>query len=192
VAGEDEPADKVAAAAMAHRPDLSGLQAQVRALDLIVSSQRGGYFPALGASAAVTEAGPEVNQLAWNWNVGINLSWGFFQGGVTRAAVRQAEANRDALKAQLDTAELAARVQIETAQLAIRAAKSGLEAAREARANAQLRLKLAEGRYQTGVGNIIELGDAQLQATTAAGQEVQSEYQLATARAQLLRALAQD
>ena len=48
---------------------------------------------------------------------------------------------------------------------------------------------LAEGRYQAGVGNIIELGDAQVAQTSAAAQAVQAEYNLATARAQLGRAL---
>jgi len=39
------------------------------------------------------------------------------------------------------------------------------------------------------VGSIIELGDAQEALTTTAAQKVSAEYQLYTARAQLLRAL---
>jgi outer membrane protein len=50
-------------------------------------------------------------------------------------------------------------------------------------------LKLAEGRYSAGVGNIIELGDAQLALTNAEMQRIQADYNLATARAHLLRAL---
>ncbi|MGZ3425302.1 MAG: TolC family protein, partial [Polyangia bacterium] len=50
-------------------------------------------------------------------------------------------------------------------------------------------LRLAEGRYQAGVGSIIELGDAQVAATTAAAQKVQADYNVSTARAQLLNAL---
>ena len=62
-------------------------------------------------------------------------------------------------------------------------------AAHEAAANARVRLTLAEGRYQAGVGNVIELGDSQVAMTTAAAQEVQAIFQLATARARLLQAL---
>ena len=54
---------------------------------------------------------------------------------------------------------------------------------------AQQRLELAEGRYRTGVGSAIELGDAQIAVTNAAAQVVQADYRLSTARAQLLRAL---
>jgi outer membrane protein len=46
--------------------------------------------------------------------------------------------------------------------------------------NAELHLKLAEGRYQTDVGNIIELGDAQVALTTAAAQRVQAEYNISS------------
>jgi outer membrane protein TolC len=50
-------------------------------------------------------------------------------------------------------------------------------------------LALAEGRYQTGAGSIIELADAQLALTTALGQRVQAEYSLSTARAALSKSL---
>ena len=66
-----------------------------------------------------------------------------------------------------------------------------IEATHEAAVNARVRLNLAEGRYQAGVGNVIELGDSQVALTTAAGQEVQAVFNLATARARLLQALGQ-
>ena len=49
--------------------------------------------------------------------------------------------------------------------------------------------RLAEQRYAVGVGSAIELGDAQVALTQAAAQAVQADDKLATARAQLLRAL---
>ncbi len=55
--------------------------------------------------------------------------------------------------------------------------------------NARLRLKLAEGRYEAGVGSAIELGDAQVALTHAGAQRVQAQFNLSTARAQLLAAL---
>jgi outer membrane protein len=66
---------------------------------------------------------------------------------------------------------------------------SSLAAARDALTNAREQLRLAEGRYQVGVGSIIELSDAQVAATAAAAQQVQADYNVSAARAQLLRAL---
>jgi outer membrane protein len=81
------------------------------------------------------------------------------------------------------------RLEVDQARLAVRAAKAAIVASDEAVQNARERLKLAEGRYQTGVGNAIELGDAQLAMTSTQAQKVQAEYNLASARAALLKAL---
>ena len=48
---------------------------------------------------------------------------------------------------------------------------------------------LAEGRYQTGVGNVIELYDALLTDVNARFQLVQARLDLATARARIQHAL---
>ena len=74
-------------------------------------------------------------------------------------------------------------------RLAVRGAKSSIGGAEEALANAREQLRLAEARYQTGQGSIIELADAQVAYTTAEAQEVSARYSLASARAQLLTAM---
>ena len=81
------------------------------------------------------------------------------------------------------------RLDVDQARLAVRAAKAAVEASAQALVNAGDLLRLAEGRYEAGVGSIIELGDAQVAATSAGQQKVQSDYSLAEARAGLLRAL---
>ena len=85
--------------------------------------------------------------------------------------------------------KLQVRFDVQQAVLTLRATKVAIDASREALTNAREQLRLAEGRYQSGVGSIIELGDAQIAATNAAAQVVQADFNLATARAQLLTAL---
>ena len=51
-------------------------------------------------------------------------------------------------------------------------------------------LEIAEGRYKTGVGNIIELTDAQASLTTAEASHVQALYAYKTAVAAVERATA--
>ena len=63
---------------------------------------------------------------------------------------------------------------------------------RPPRLGAREQLRLAEGRYRAGAGSIIELGDAQVTLSNAAAQRVQAEYNLAAARAALLRALGRE
>jgi len=78
---------------------------------------------------------------------------------------------------------------VQQAWLAVRANKASMAASQEALVNAKEQLRLAEGRYNAGTGSVIELGDAQVAATNAAAQVVQADYNLATARAQLLAAM---
>jgi outer membrane protein TolC len=55
---------------------------------------------------------------------------------------------------------------------------------------AQEELKLAEARYAQGLGSQIELADAETAVTTASGNLISAEWQLATAWANLIRAVA--
>jgi outer membrane protein len=95
------------------------------------------------------------------------------------------------LRGQYEIQHQQIRLDLEQARLAVRAAKASEEATHEAAVNAREQLRLAEGRYQAGVGNMIELGDSQVAMTTASAQEVQAHFSLATARAQLVLALGQ-
>jgi outer membrane protein TolC len=56
---------------------------------------------------------------------------------------------------------------------------------------AQAELKLANARYAQGLGSQIELADAQTAVTTAEGNLVSAEWQLADAWATLRRQLGQ-
>jgi outer membrane protein len=191
VDGEDQTVETLFQRAMLHRPELVSLQRQREALDLTVKSIKGAYGPALSAIGSVTAAGTSLSGLGPDYYVGGQLVWPLLQGGLTNGQVKEAEANVRGQDAQIDVEKLQVHVDVEQAALAVRAAKASIDAAQEAVVNARLQLKLAEGRYSQGVGSIIELSDAQVALTTAAAQQVQADYNLATARAQLLNALGQ-
>lgn len=189
VSGEDQPLDELLDEALRARPELAALSSQVRAQEQTLRSIKGAYGPSVNLSTGLSEAGSEIDDLVWNWNAGLLLSWPVFQGGQTRAQVRVARAELAGLEAQVDALRQGVRLEVDQARLAVRAAVAALGAADDAVLNAREGLRLAEGRYETGVGNMIELGDAQLALTNAEAQSVQAEYSLASARARLLKAL---
>ena len=189
VPGEGQSTGALVDEALRLRPELAVLAEQARAAGLTLRSLRGGYWPSVGVSTGATEAGSALSNLTWNLAAGVTLSWSFYEGGLTSAQVREAEANRVILSAEVEALRLQVRLQIDQARLGVRAAVGALAAADEALTNARERLRLAEGRYEAGVGNIIELGDAQLALTSAEAQRVQAEFNLSSARAQLLQAL---
>jgi len=189
VAGEESGINALVAQSAATRPELASFAEQVRAQELTVAALRGAYYPSLQAATAYTDAGGKADSLVWNWNASLSLAVPLYFGGLRRAQVAEAEANLAGLKAQLDAERQQVRLEIEQARLGVTSAQATIASAVEALTNAQDRLALAEGRYEAGVGNIIELGDAQVALTAAAQQKVQADYRLATARAELLRAL---
>jgi outer membrane protein len=103
--------------------------------------------------------------------------------------VREARGNFDAAKAGLAAERLGVEAQVTQSQLEVQAARVAIDAARDSVTNARERLRLAEGRYESGVGSIIELEDAQLAYSSASAQLVQADYVLSSARADLLSAL---
>ena len=200
IEGEDRDIDPLLVEALKSRPDYISLEKQVDAQRLAVWAARTAYGPNLSAATTFSEQGSldQVNTafgqtfpnaLAWNWTLNITLTWQLFQGGLTWYTVKEQKANLEGVEAQRDLLRQQVRLGVEQARLAVRAAKAALGAAIEAEANAKEQLRLAEGRYAAGVGSIIELGDAQVAATTAQAQKVQADYNVSTARAQLLNAL---
>jgi outer membrane protein len=189
VEDEDQGLDALVDKALATRPEMATLRKQREAEELSLSSAKGAYGPALSAAAGATEQGTALDGLVPNWNAGLVMTWLVFQGGLTKGQVHQAEATLDSIGAQRSLEELQVRLDVDSARLAIRAAKATIGAAQDAATSAREQLRLAEQRYATGVGNIIELTDAQVAYTSAAAQLVEARYGLSTARAQLLAAL---
>jgi outer membrane protein len=192
VQGEDGPPTTLLDEAIKARPDIAALQQQYDAQQLTVSALKGGYGPTLSLSGGASETGPSTDSLGPAWNATLTLTWPLYQGGLTKSQVREASANASAISAQVEQLKQQVRLDVEQARLGVVAGIATVEATKEASQSSREQLRLAEGRYQTGVGNVIELSDAQLGLTTALGQQVSAEFQLATARSQLLRALGRE
>jgi outer membrane protein len=186
---EDERLEPLVAEGIKARPEVASIEELVRVNQLTISSVRGNYLPSISGVVNYTAAGVEPDYLTSNGNIGVTLSWNLFSGGLTTAQTAEANANLANVLAQLDLERQQIRVDVNAALLAVKAAKASLVSTSEALNNARLQLKLAEQRYQVGVGSSIELTDAQVALTTTAAQAVQADDNLATARAQLLRAL---
>jgi outer membrane protein len=189
VAGEDGSLEPLLAEALEARPELATIAAQERASEQSRSAARAGWLPALGARATYNQSGPSLDETNGSWSAGVSLTWNIFNGGFTSASVREADATLESLRAQEVGLRTSIRVALEQAFLAVRAAQGAVVAASEAESAAREQLRLAEGRFEAGVGSIIELGDAQVAATLAAAQRVRAEFDLSAARAALVRAV---
>jgi len=192
VEAEDAPEEALVATAADGRPELKALETRAEAIRRQIAATKGDYWPILGVSTGVSDAGTELQNLAWNWHATASLTWPIFQGGVTRAAVQELEAEHLAAQAEIDAMKLAIRTDVAAARLGIAGAKAEIAASEAVVESARETLRLAEARYQAGAGSIIELQDAQTMLTNAQGQAVQATFGLSLARARLLAAIGRD
>jgi outer membrane protein len=186
---EEASSAQLLSLALANRPDVRAAVGAVRAQELSAKALEGAYGPTLSVETSLSESGPRPDQLRWAWAAAAKLNWPIFQGGLTQAQIAEARATLDSVSAQVALLRQQVLLEVEQARLSVRGAKKAITTSDQIVVNSRERLALAEGRYQTGVGSIIELADAQLALTTALGQRVQAEYSLATARAALAKAL---
>lgn len=174
------------------RPEIVQLDKQVQAAEANLDAARAERRPVLSANAGA-QWSPGTGD--WSpeptWNATLQMTWPLFDGGraaadarIQRANVANATAARDALLVSLTS-------QLDSARSQIVANRANVQASTEAVTAARAQLKLADARYAQGLGSQIELADAQTAVTTAAGNLVSAEFQLATAWAQLHRATAQ-
>ncbi len=189
LAGEEGAIEALLEEALAARPDVAARARTRQARLATLRSAQATWLPTVDASGRVTEAGPEPTATQRAWSAGLTLTWPILEGGRGAAKASEAQANLDALDADDEAFRQGVRLELEQARLAVRSARASLEASGEVVVNARERLRLAEGRYQAGLGSGLELNDAQVAVTNAAAQEVKARFSLAAARAQLAKAL---
>ena len=181
-----------------HRPEIVSLDRQIESADASLTAAHAERRPVLSAFAEADYTvfngnGVDPSTFSWgpqpSWQAGLSLSWLAWDGGRSRADVHIARANVQNAIAQRDELLVQLTSALEAARATIIASRANVQASNEAVQAAQAQLKLAEARYAQGLGSQIELADAQTAVTTAAGNLVSAEWQLADAWATLRRQL---
>ncbi len=124
------------------------------------------------------------------WDISATLNFSIFNGGLTTAQVAEQKANLSNLKYNEEVLRQNIALEVRQAVLNLAQAAESIRVSEIALRQARENLDLAEGRYKTGVGNIIELTDAQTSLTTAEANHVQALYTYKTTVAALEKATA--
>ncbi|HEX5058346.1 MAG TPA: TolC family protein [Kofleriaceae bacterium] len=188
--GDAPPLTSLVETARRQRPELVQADKEVAASDASIDAASAQLRPVLSA-AARADWSPQFggNWEHPGWTAGLTLSWPIYDGGRTKADVRIARANKQSAIAQRDALLIDLTSQLDATRSQIEANRAGVESSKEAVDAANAQLKLANARYAQGLGSQIELSDAETAVTTAQGNLVQSEWQLANAWTNLRRSL---
>lgn len=175
--------------AVGQRPERAALAARIVAQEGVIRSVRARWLPVVAANASFNDSGLEVHELVWNWSVGVSVTVPVLSAVQTTYEYREAKARLARLHADQASLDLALRLEVEQAAAAVNEANvrmapilAALDAAREA-------LELAQGRYEAGTGDSVELLDAQAALANAEAGEVRARLDVALARVAWNRAV---
>lgn len=188
---EAVPLDPAEAAkeALKNRPELRQAAARVQSAEATARQAFRLFFPDLNTNASLGYSENEFPPSKQIWELGFTFSWTWFDGFSNVGKLREARANLDAARANAASAELTVRQEVEQAVLALVETQERIQAAAKAVESAQENFRLAQGRFDAGVGTIIELTDAQLALTQAQSTEIEALADFRIARARLERAV---
>ncbi len=176
--------------AYANRPELRSLHAQQRVTEGQVSARQKQYLPSVTGNAQYNWTGREYPlQQGWLW--GVTLTVPLFDDILTSAQVGEAKANLSGLQAQEANLRQQILLEVRQSTLTVQQAEESIRVSEVTVRQARENLALAEGRYAAGVGNIIELTDAQVSLTAAQASNIQALTTYKTALAQVEKAINQ-
>ena len=174
--------------AYAHRPELQSAQARQEAATRRTAALTKQYLPSVSGNAEYNWTGREHPlQSGWIW--GVTLSVPLFDNIRTHAEVREARADLRRTEAEYENLRQQVALEVRQSALTLHQAEEQIRVSRQVQSQAQENLELVEGRYTTGVGNIIELTDAQVALTSAHANYIQALYTFKTALADLERSV---
>lgn len=176
-------------AALGSRFDLQALHAQEQGLALQELTARSASYPRLLATSSVSLRGFDGLPQTLNYDLGLVLTVPLFTGFQATGQEQEAAARLAELRAREAGLRDAIAFQLRQARETLASAREAIGAAEAQVHAAQVGLSLAEGRYKQGLGNIVELTDAQAQSEAAQLGLVQSRLNAAVSRVQLEHAL---
>ena len=160
------------------RPDLSATAT--------LSGRAGGAPPSSGPAAKGDGWVPNVP----NWDAGLLFTWPLFDG--TIAARRDAaHATEQVRRDEIDVVREQELADVRKAYVQVQVANTALGALRNEVVAAHANYDQADARFRAGIGNAVELADAEAVRTDAEIQLALGQFELARARAAFGRAIAE-
>ena len=187
----DIPLEELTQMAVKQRPELLAAQKRFDYRNRIRRAREKGNLPALNLTGNFNYD-PDASGFGGaqdSLSATATLSFPIFDGGLNRSLVRQARADENKAKIELDRATLGVTLEVKQAHLNLKSAEQRIETARRAAVSAQEALRVANLRYSEGVGTPVEVSDANARFVAARTAVIDAIYQYRVALADLQRAI---
>ena len=176
------------------RTELRSFEAQRRASDQLIATARRGHLPDVVFDAFYgrrnsSGSGESTFPLQPAWQAQLSLNIPIFDGFRTTNRVEETLHNYYNIRAQEEERRQQIALDVEQSYLRVVETQERIIATESATKAAKENLDLAQGRYQVGVGSIIEVTDAETLYADAQTNYVRTLYEYRIADAQLARAM---
>lgn len=184
---------EVAEKALKSRPEAISLQARVKQMETLERSAANGLKPSLGVQLQQTRnLNPNSFSPATQSTFGFNVTIPILDGGATRSRVASAKRDTETFRIQLKQLEESIRLDSHSALLGVRSAAAQAELARSALVVAKEAARLAEVRFQNGLGVLLDVLEAESNHTKARAALAQANYDYLVALATLEQVVGND
>ncbi len=185
----DTPVQTYVAEAVTNRPEILALHKAIEAAKQQVRGARGQYLPTVGLQAEYSNTDEGGLATPDGWTFGLGAQYDIYVGGKRKYDVLEARSRVTSLEHQLADLERLVELDVTQAHISIQDAMAKMESERGTVSLAQEGLRLAELRFQEGVGTQSEILDAELALTNAQSSLFQALREYAVANASLERAM---
>jgi outer membrane protein TolC len=182
------PLEEAVERAYDNRADLQSLLAKKKAAAESIELAKKGYYPTLSGSASYTWVNEDISSQK-GWKVGASFTIPLFSGFLTTYQVQEYEANLKVLNANEESLRQSILLDIQQAYLNLREAEERISNTQLTVKQAQENLDLVNGRYMAGIGNPIEVTDAQVSYSNAKTAYNQALYDYKIAQASIVKAM---
>lgn len=168
--------------------DLRALEMQKRVSNEYIAVNESGFYPVVSAFANYSMQGQSNTFSFTNVNsssVGLQFQIPIFQGFQTKAKVEQSKIDFLKIEEQQRQLQDGIKVQVQNAVLQLKLAERKLTAIGKTIEQAQRGYTIATARYKNGLGNQLEITDADLALRQARGNRLQAIYEYVTAKTDL-------
>lgn len=181
--------DSLVDVALSDRPDFRKLMHDITAGELTIKDVARANSPTVTAQASTSLSNTQHRTTDTNYYAGVNMNVPVVDGGETKAAIERARLQLEQVYADVDALRRNITYGVMSAALSLLNAKDRAMAAQEAVKHSEENLELANGRYNVGVGNSVEVSDAVSSLAESKHTYYQAIYDAQTARANLDEAL---
>lgn len=181
--------DSLVDTALADRPDMRKILHDITAGELSIKDAARAISPTVTGQANTSLSSRQSGTTDTNYYIGVSVNVPVVDGGETKAGIARARAQLESTNADADTLRQNITYSVMSSALSLMNAKDRARAAEETVKHSEENLELAQGRYNVGVGNSIEVSDAVSALAEAKHTYYQAIYDAQTARANLDEAL---